>query len=67
MGVWWFLAGLVGDCGVVLVWLAVVRCLFGWVYMLGLCPKPRFFLELVGRGSWLAVVGLLDWLAPTDH
>ena len=29
--------------------------------MLGLCPKPRFFLELVGRSSWLAVAFLSLW------
>ena len=48
VGVWWFLAGLVGGCGVGfggVGWFfrSFGGDLIGWLYMLGLCPKPRFF------------------------
>lgn len=32
--------------------------LIGWLCILGLCPKPRFFIEFFKWRGWLAVAGL---------
>ena len=32
--------------------------LIGWLCILGLCPKPRFFLEFFKWRDWLSVAGL---------